>query len=65
MNGRGAVCGREHAWQGACVIGEMATTADGTHPTGMPSSCDYDCNSSRLRNRRCCDIGQTRHYSPE
>ena len=34
MNGRGAVCGRGHAWQGACVIGEMATTADGTHPTG-------------------------------
>ena len=25
------------AWQGACVAGEMATAADGTHPTGMHS----------------------------
>ena len=28
-----------HAWQGACMAGEMATAADGTHPTGMPSCC--------------------------
>ena len=26
-----------HAWQGACVAGEKATAADGTHPTGMHS----------------------------
>ena len=29
--------GRGHAWQGACVAGEMATEAGGTHPTGMHS----------------------------
>ena len=28
-----------HVWQkGACVAGETATAADGTHPTGMHSS---------------------------
>ena len=29
----------EHAWQGggACMAGETATAADGTHPTGMHS----------------------------
>ena len=32
--------GGEHAWQGECVAGEMATAADGTHPTGMHSSFD-------------------------
>ena len=32
MHGRGGVCGG-----GACVAGEMATAADGTHPTGMHS----------------------------
>ena len=48
MHGRGEACmaggmhGREHVWQGACmagacVAGEMATAADGTHPTGMHS----------------------------
>ena len=26
-----------HAWQGACMAGEVATAADGTHPTGMHS----------------------------
>ena len=32
------VTGGGHAWQGrACVAGEMATAADGTHPTGMHS----------------------------
>ena len=37
------MCGRECAWQGgvwqreACVAGEMATAAGGTHPTGMHS----------------------------
>ena len=29
-----------HVWQGACVVGETATAADGTHPTGM-HSCWY------------------------
>ena len=28
---------RGHAWQGACMAGETATTVDGTHPTGMHS----------------------------
>ena len=26
-----------HVWRGVCVAGEMATTADSTHPTGMQS----------------------------
>ena len=26
-----------HAWQGACMAGEMAAAAGGTHPTGMHS----------------------------
>ena len=33
MCGRGNMCGRV----GACVAGETATAADGTHPTGMHS----------------------------
>ena len=41
MHGRGGdMCGRgwECVWQrGACIAGEMATAADGTHPTGMYS----------------------------
>ena len=49
MHGRGCTWqggmhGREHAWRrgvrgrgGACVAGETATVADGTHPTGMHS----------------------------
>ena len=37
--GRGA-CVAGGAWQGggACVVGDTATAADGTHPTGMDSS---------------------------
>ena len=35
VHGRGGMHG-----QGACVVGEMATAADGTHPTGM-HSCFY------------------------
>ena len=37
MCGRG-VCmagGGMFGWEGACVAGETATAADGTHPTGM------------------------------
>ena len=31
-------------WQGvrACVAGEMATAADGTHPTGMHSCVEFE-----------------------
>ena len=42
MGGRGACVaggawqGGGHAWQrGACMAGETATAADGTHPAGM------------------------------
>ena len=35
-HGRG-VHDRGYAWQGACVGGETAIAADGTHPTGMHS----------------------------
>ena len=31
----------EHAWQGACVAGETAIAAGGTHPTGM-HSCSFN-----------------------
>ena len=35
------MCRGGYAWQGgACVAGEMATEAGGTHPTGM-HSCYY------------------------
>ena len=35
----GGVCGEGRGvyGRGACVTGEMATAADGTHPTGMHS----------------------------
>ena len=33
----GGMCSRGCAWQGACMPGETATAADGTHPTGMNS----------------------------
>ena len=32
---QGGMHGGGHAWQGVCVAGEMATTAGGTHQTGM------------------------------
>ena len=35
MHGRGVCMARGHAWQGVCMAGEMATAADGTHPTEM------------------------------
>ena len=44
MHGGGHVCGEGHAWQwggGACVAGETAIAAGGTHPTGMPSCFNY------------------------
>ena len=28
--------------EGGCVAGETATEADGTHPTGMHSSCQIE-----------------------
>ena len=37
MHGRVCVCGRGHAWWGACKAGETATAADSTHPTGIHS----------------------------
>ena len=43
MHGRGCAWQKGHAWQGGmrgrgvCMAGEMATAADGTHPTGMHS----------------------------
>ena len=45
LAGRGRTCvagRRGHVWQGAHVgeMGEMATAADGTHPTGM-HSCSF------------------------
>ena len=42
---QGGMHGRGHVWQGmrgsgrACVVGEMATAADCTHPTGMHCCC--------------------------
>ena len=35
VHGRGGMCGRGDAWQGACIAGEMVTEAGGVHPTGM------------------------------
>ena len=44
MCGKGGMHSRACAWQGggrfmvgACMAGETATAADGTHPTGMHS----------------------------
>ena len=53
----GGMCGRGCAWQGgmhggggACMAGETATAADGTHPTGMLSfSYDDSLFWTRLR----------------
>ena len=42
--GRGAcmgVCGRGACMAGACMAGEMATAADGMHPTGMHSCFNF------------------------
>ena len=40
----GASMAGGHAWQGACVAGEMANVADGTHPTGMHYCCKIFAN---------------------
>ena len=37
MHGREGMHNWGHAWQGACVAGEMANAADGTHLTGILS----------------------------
>ena len=65
MHGERGVCGKGgHAWQGAlawcregdcawqevCMAGEMATAADGTHPTGM-HFC-FPCSSIKFINLR-------------
>ena len=39
----GGMCGGWHVWWGACMTGETATAADGTHPTGM-----HSCYSMQL-----------------
>ena len=39
------MCGGGCAWWGACVAGEMATAADGMHPTGMHSCFTGVCQS--------------------
>ena len=50
------------AWQGgyvfpgACMAGETATAADGTHPTGM-HSCNK-CDQPTIVILYCCDMGQ-------
>ena len=55
MHGRGACAVVRHVWWGCvcvrlgCMAGEMATAADGTHPTGM-HSC-YDCDLFITTNR--------------
>ena len=43
--GGGDMCGSWHVWQGGCVAGEMATAADGMHPTGMHSGfvLNHEC----------------------
>ena len=38
MHGRACMAGG-CVWQGACMASEIATAADGTHPTGMHSCC--------------------------
>ena len=43
----GRMHGRVCAWQGACVAGEMATAADGTHPAGMHSCVFKGFNNSK------------------
>ena len=44
----GGVRGRRGcAWQGACVAGETATAAYGTHPTGM-HFCEIYFHSRKL-----------------
>ena len=37
VGGMGDVHGGGHAWWGVCMAGDMATEADGTHPTGIHS----------------------------
>ena len=50
LHGRKGMCSREAgacaagggcAWQGACVAGQTATAARGTHPTGMHSCLSF------------------------
>ena len=47
---RGACVVGGHTWQGghACVAGEMATAADGTHLTGMQPCFFCDVRSSSI-----------------
>ena len=49
----GGVCGRRHAYQGACmagrawIAGETTIEAGGTHPTGM-HSCFFLIKSAHM-----------------
>ena len=58
------VCGRAHAWRGVCVVGgtcvvgETATAADGTHPTGI-QSCYKQCIDNRISHMSVMPV-----YSP-
>ena len=46
MCGRGSMAGGVHG-RGMCMAGEMATAADGTHPTGM-HSCSLIVNPDNM-----------------
>ena len=41
----------QHALRQVPHPGETATAADGTHPTGMHSCCDCDCDSYPLHRK--------------
>ena len=54
MHGGGVCMVEMYAWQGACVVGETVTAADGTHPTGMLSCSNFvsafvDLSTPKLR----------------
>ena len=69
MCGRGGMCGRGRAWLrgvlggggAACVAGETATAADGTHPTGM-HSCSVMLSHSDLINGLRLIIPMVNHF---
>ena len=59
--GRGVMHGRGCVWQGACVVGEKVTAADGTHPTGTHSYFLSDQETQIHHNcRMVCEMVLTR-----
>ena len=48
MHGRGAYVAGEHTWWGACMVGDMTTASDGTHPTGTHSCIRSIFTKSRV-----------------